>query len=141
MKRWTWTTALVGAALASLVAAGAGKAQTAAPDAPAAAQPTATAPVDAAPAPKKAKRKASSGLAVTIMNSRAVDLTELQAAASGSDKFMKVLGKLKAGQKAGATVAKGKDCRIDLHATFADGETTEATGVDVCTQKILNLTD
>ena len=52
-----------------------------------------------------------------------------------------MLGNLKAGKKTAARVPKGKDCQIDLRATFADGETTEANGVDVCTQKILNLTD
>ncbi len=52
-----------------------------------------------------------------------------------------MLGKLKAGKKAAARVPKDKDCQIDLHATFADGQTTEANGVDVCSQKILNLTD
>ncbi len=139
MKRLTWTMALASAALAGLIAASAVRAQTAepaAPAAPAAAEPTATA-ASAAPAPKKAKKKAksASGVSVTIMNSRTADLTELQAAESGSPSFKKVLGKLKAGKKAGAQVPKGKDCQIDLHATFADGETTEATGVDVCTQK------
>ena len=46
-----------------------------------------------------------------------------------------------AGKKAGAKVPKGKDCQIDLHATFADGAKTDATGVDVCKLKTLNLTD
>jgi len=144
MNRLNWTMALAGAALIGLIAANAARAQTAEPAAPAA--PAAAAPAtpsDAAPAPKKAKKKAkpASGVSVTVMNSRSADLTELQAAASGSDKFKKVLGKLKAGKKAGALVPKGKDCQIDLHATFADGQTTEASSVDVCAQKTLNLTD
>ena len=146
MNRRTWTTALAGAALAGLIAASGSQAQTAAPAEPAA--PAATAPAaaaPAAPAPKKAKvRKkttSASTVAVSVWNSRASDLSELQVAVSGSDKFQKALGKLKAGKKTGARVPKGKDCQIDLRATFADGQTTEANGVDVCTQKILNLTD
>ncbi len=146
MTQLTWTMALAGAALAGLVAVGAARAQTpapAAPAAPAAAAPAAAAPAEAAPAPKKARKKTAvaSGVAVTVMNSRGSDLTELQATVSGSEKFKKVLGNLKAGKKTAARVPKGKDCQIDLRATFADGETTEANGVDVCTQKILNLTD
>jgi nucleoid-associated protein YgaU len=146
MKRLTWTTALAGAALLALVAgspAHAQNAEPAAPAAPASAAPAA-APAEAAPAPKKAKaKKASSAstVAVSVWNSRSTDLTELQVAESGSASFKKVLGKLKAGKKIGVTVPKSKDCQIDLHATFADGQTTEASGVDVCTQKILNLTE
>ncbi len=36
---------------------------------------------------------------------------------------------------------EGKDRLIDLHAAFADGDTTGANGVDVCTQKVFNPTD
>jgi hypothetical protein len=144
MKRSTWTTALALAAFCALVAATAAEAETAAPAAPAAAPP-APASAEAAPAPKKANAKkaaeSDSTVAVSVWNSRSADLTELQAAESGSPSFKKVLGKLKAGGKAGATVPKGKDCKIDLHATFADGQTTEAEGVDVCAQKVLNLTE
>ena len=145
MNRLNWTMALAGAALAGLIAASAARAQTAEPAAPAApaVSAPAAAPAAAAPAPKKAKKKANSAssVSVTVQNSRSADLTELQAAVSGSDTFEKVLGKLKAGKKTGAHVPKGKDCQIDLHATFADGQTTEATGVDVCADKVLNLTD
>ena len=64
-----------------------------------------------------------------------------EVAVSGADKSKKALVKLAAGKKTGATVSKGKDCQIDLYATFADGQTMEANAVDVWTQKILNLTD
>jgi hypothetical protein len=149
MKNWTWTMALAGAALASLIAADVARAQTAEPAAPAApgASAPATAPAEAAPAPKeatakkKAAAKSGSRLSVSVWNSRSADLTELQVAESGSPSFKKVLGKLKAGKKTNALVPKGKDCQIDLQATFADGETTEASGVDVCTEKVLNLTN
>jgi hypothetical protein len=145
MRRLTWTAALAGAALSALVAASAAQAQNAVPAAPAAAAPAA-APVEAASAPKKAKVKkaaanSASTVPVSVWNSRSTDLTELQVAETGSASFKKVLGKLKAGKKTGVQVPKGKDCQIDLHATFADGETTEASAVDVCTQKVLNLTD
>ncbi|RBP04064.1 hypothetical protein DFR50_14136 [Roseiarcus fermentans] len=146
MKRFDWTMALAGAALVGLIAGGA-QAQTAEPAAPAAAAEPAAAPAASAPAKpaaKKAKKKtAASGgaIAVSVWNSRAADLTELQVAPAGSDAFKKALGKLKAGKKTGARVPKTKDCLIDLHATFADGQVTEASGVDVCTQKVLNLTD
>jgi len=146
MKRLIWPTALAAAAFCALIAASAAEAQTAAPApaAPAATQPAA-APAEAQPAPKKAKAKKAaefdSTVTVSVWNSRSTDLNELQAAESGSPSFKKVLGKLKAGQKTSATVPKGKDCKIDLHATFADGQTTEADGVDVCAQKVLNLTE
>ena len=154
MRRLDWTMALAAAALAGLIV-GAAEAQTAAP-APDAAAPAAAAPATAAPAEapakpakpaakktvkKKAPAKSASTVAVSIWNSRSADLTELQVAPSGSDDFKKALVKLKAGKKAGAKVPKTKDCLIDLRATFADGQETEATGVDVCKQKILNLTD
>jgi len=141
MKRSKWTTALAVAALAGLIAASAAHAQNAEPAAPAA---PAAAPAEAAPAPTKARKKAAksaSTVALSVWNSRTADLTELQVADAGSDQFKKVLGKLKAGKKTAARVPKGKDCQIDVHATFADGEMTEASGVDVCNQKVLNLTD
>ena len=146
MNRLNWTMALAGAALTGLIAASPARAQTgaepAAPAAPAVSAPTA-APAEAAPAPKKAKKKANSAssVPVSVWNSRSADLTELQVAVSGSDKFEKVLGKLKAGKKTGAHVPKGKDCQIDLRATFADGQTTEGRGVDACADRVLNLTD
>ncbi len=147
MTQWTLKAARA-AAVVGLFAASAAQAQTTLPAAPA---PAVVAPSDAAPAappaPKKAKKAAkpasasAAGVAVTVRNSRTVDLTELQAAEAGGPAFKKVLGNLKAGKTASATVPQGKDCKIDLHATFADGQTTEAEGVDVCTQKLLNLTE
>ena len=149
MTRLDWTMALAAAALGGLIAAGAAQAQTAAPAqpaAPAAAAPAAAAPAKIAPKAarkpaKKSEANSGGGVAVSIWNSRSSDLIELQAAPSGSDAFKKVLGALKAGKKTGARVPKSKDCLIDLHATFADGGTMEASGVDVCKQKTLNLTD
>ena len=44
----------------------------------------------------------------------------------------KVLGALKPGKQA---VARLPDCQVDLHGSFDDGQTMEATGVDVCAQR------
>ena len=38
-------------------------------------------------------------------------------------------------------VARLPDCQVDLHGSFDDGQTMEATGVDVCADKTLNLKD
>jgi hypothetical protein len=32
------------------------------------------------------------------------------------------------------------DCRVDLHGTFADGQSIDASGFNVCADKTLNLT-
>jgi hypothetical protein len=155
MKQRIWKLALAGAALNGLIGICAVQAQNAplvspAPPAPPAAEapPPAAAPAtsgaaEAAPAPKKVKKKPrpASTVAVTVRNSRSAELVELQAAASGTDKMKKVLGKLKPGKQASAQAPRGKDCLIDVHATFDDGQSTEASGVDACRQKLLNLTD
>ncbi len=142
MKERNGTMALAGAALCGLIAAGAARAQSAAP-APAAA-PAAPAPAAAAPKAKaKAQKPASSAstVSVTVVNSRAAGLVELQAAVGGSAAWKKVLGALKPGKKAVARLPRGADCQVDVHGTFDDGQTMEATGVDVCKDKTLNLKD
>ncbi len=146
MNRLNWTMALAGAALTGLIAASPARAQTrraGGAGGPRRFGPERRPPPRPRPRPKKAKKKANSAssVPVSVWNSRSADLTELQVAVSGSDTFKKVLGKLKAGKKTGAHVPKGKDCQIDLRATFADGQTTEGRGVDACADKVLNLTD
>ena len=92
----------------------------------------------------KPKPKASTDaslVTVTVTNSRKTDLVQLQAAESGSVNWTKVLGGLKAGKQATAKVPQSFNCRIDLHGTFADGQALDASDVDVCAQKTLNLTD
>jgi hypothetical protein len=102
---------------------------------------------NAAPAPAvptKLKPKTPEGAsAVTMMvtNSRKADLVQLQAAESGSVGWIKVLGALKAGKQASAKLPQPYNCRVDLHGTFADGQSMDASDVDVCAQKTLNLTD
>jgi hypothetical protein len=98
----------------------------------------------AAAAPTKLKPKAptdASTVTVTVTNSRKADLVELQAAESGSANWTKVLGALKAGQKASAKVPRGNICLVDLHGKFADGQSMDASKLDVCADKTVNLTD
>ena len=99
----------------------------------------------AAPTPAKSEPKpktpAGGTVTVTVTNSRKADLVELQAAESGSANWTKVLGALKAGQKASAKVARGNICLVDLHGKFADGQSMDASKVDVCADKTVNLTD
>ena len=97
-----------------------------------------TAPAAAA----KPKPKTPEGATVTVLvtNSRKTDLVEL-AAESGSASWKRVLGALKTGAHASAQLPKTFNCRFDLHGTFANGESMEASDVDVCAQKTLNLTD
>ena len=83
----------------------------------------------------------ASTVTVMVTNARKTDLVQLQAAVSGSANWKKVLGPLKAGKQAPAQLPRPFNCRIDLHGTFADGQAMDASDVDVCTQKTLNLTD
>ncbi len=101
-------------------------------------------PAPAAAAPAKPKPKTPGGAAtvtVIVTNSRKADLVQLQAAESGSANWKKVLGAVKAGKQASAIVPQSYNCRVDLHGTFADGQSMDASDVDVCAQKTLNLTD
>jgi hypothetical protein len=126
MTRWTLAAALGGALCGFIVAPA--LAQNAAP----------------AAAPTKLKPKTSEGAAtVTVMvtNSRKADLVQLQAAESGSPNWKKALGALKSGNHASAQLPKPFNCRVDLHGTFSDGQSMDASDVDVCEQKTLNLTD
>jgi hypothetical protein len=78
---------------------------------------------------------------VSVTNSRKADLVQLQAAESGSVAWKKVLGPLKAGAHATAMLPRQFNCRVDLHGTFADGQSMDATDVEVCREKTLNLTE
>ena len=102
---------------------------------------------NAAPAPAataKPKPKTPAGaptVTVTVTNSRKADLVQLQAAESGSANWKKVLGAVKSGKQASAMVPRGYNCRVDLHGSFADGQSMDASDIDVCAQKTFNLTD
>jgi len=132
----TIAAALAGAALFGLTAAPA-CAQTAAPG-------VAPPPADAQPAPAKSKVKtppSAPTVTVTVTNSRKADLVQLQAAEPGSANWKKVLGPVKSGKQASAKLPQASDCRFDLHGTFADGQSMDASGINVCADKTLNLTD
>jgi hypothetical protein len=111
--------------------------------APALAQNSESAPAAAAPMKSKPKPKTPAGGTVTVMvtNWRNADLVELQAAESGSANWKKVLGALKAGQRAPAKLPQGGNCRVDLHGKYADGQSADVSNVDVCADKTVNLTN
>ena len=127
MTRWTVAAAL-GGALCGVIAA------------PALAQNAA----QAAAMPTKLGPKTSEGastVTLVVTNSRKADLVQLQAAESGLVSWKKVLGALKSGSHASAQLPRPFNCRVDLHGTFSDGQSMDASDVDVCDQKTLNLTD
>jgi hypothetical protein len=136
MNIWTLAAALVGAALFNLTAPPA-DAQTASPE-------TVPSSTDAQQTPAKIKPKATSGattVAVKVTNSRKADLVQLQAAEPGSADWKKVLGAVKSGKQALAKLPMVSDCHVDLRGTFSDGQSMDASGVDVCADKKVNLTD
>jgi hypothetical protein len=100
-----------------------------------------SAPAAAAPVNSKPKTPPGGTVTVIVTNWRTADLVELRVAVSGSAKWKKVLGALKAGQWASAKVPQGNNCRVDLHGIFADGQSADASNVDVCADKTVNLTN
>ena len=102
-------------------------------------------PADAQVAPAKPKPKANTAgaptVTVTVTNSRKADLVWLLAAEPGSANWTTVLGVLKAGKKASTKLSQVSDCHVDLHGRFADGQSMDASGFNVCADKALNLTD
>jgi hypothetical protein len=94
-----------------------------------------------AQAAAKPKPKADPAVTVTVVNSRKADLVQLEAAASGSADWKKVVGLVKSGKQASAKLPQASGCRFDLRGTFDDGESMDASGVNVCADKTLNLTD
>ena len=94
----------------------------------------------AAPTPKH-KTKPAVTVTVTVTNSRKADLVQLEAAESGSADWKKMVGPVKSGKQASAKLPQASDCRFDLRGTFDDGESMDASGVNVCADKTLNLTD
>ena len=51
------------------------------------------------------------------------------------------LGALKAGQWTWAKVPQGKNCRVDLRGKYANGQSADASNVDVCSDKTVDLTN
>ena len=132
--------ALFALIVAAAVTAGAASAQTAEP----AQQPAPNAPAatvaDAKPAAKP-HRKTTPTVVVVVTNSRAVALTELDAAAAGGAEAKQILANLAPGKKASVKIPHGKSCVFDLHGAYADGSSTDLTSVDLCKDKTVNLVE
>ena len=109
--------------------------------APSFAQDSGPAPAAAAITKSKSTTPAGGAVTVRVTNWRTADLVELEAAESGSTKWKKVLGALKAGHWTSAKLPQGANCRVDLHGKFADGQLSDASNVDVCVDKTVNLTN
>ena len=109
--------------------------------APALAQKPESAPAAAALMKSKPKTPAGGTITVKVTNWREADLAELQVVESGSANWKKVLGALKAGQWTTAKVPQGNNCRVDLRGKYADGQSADASNVDVCADKTVNLTN
>jgi hypothetical protein len=89
----------------------------------------------------QAAPKSKAAVTVTVVNSRSADLVQLEAAASGSADWKKVVGPVKSGKQASAKLPRASGCLFDLRGTFDDGESMDASGVDICADKTINLTD
>jgi hypothetical protein len=89
----------------------------------------------------KPKTNPAVTVTVTVTNSRKADLVQLEAAESGSADWKKVVGPVKSGKQASVKLPPASDCRFDLRGTFEDGESMDASGINVCADKTLNLTD
>lgn len=90
--------------------------------------------------PKMAKPMMAK-VSVTVANMRTVGLTDLQAGESGTGKAKKIAGPLAAGKKTVVSLTHGKVCLFDLSAVYDDGSTMDASGVDLCADKKINLID
>lgn len=149
MKKMTIVT-LAALALGAASACGA-FAQVAAPAEPATPAVAAPAATDAAatPAmmPKKAKKpkkamkpKGMAKTPVTVENNSGLGLVELDAMLSGQQNSVKLAGPLESGKKIKVMVAHDKACLFDIHASYDDGSTGDANGLDLCKEKTINLT-
>jgi hypothetical protein len=136
------TFALVALTAGAALAASAVRAQTAAaaPDAPAVNAP-ATTIADPPPAKPKPHKKIAPTIVVTVTNSRAIPLTELDAAAAGGAQAKQIVANLAPGKKTTVKVVHGKSCVFDLHGAYADGSSTDLTSVDLCKDKNVNLVE
>ena len=150
-----WRGIGVAAALAAALAAGSAWAQTD-PLAPGAANSIA-APEPGAPAgdatdkpaknekphhrPKSKPRDGGGSLAVTVNNKRSVGLVDLTVAPAGDADAKKVAGPLAFGRKTVIHIKRTKDCLYDVRGHFADEADTEQLGVQLCKDKVINLTD
>ncbi len=111
------------------------------PSAPALAQNSNSASVATSPMKSKPKAPESGTVTVTVTNWRDADLTELQAAESGSTNWKTVLGMLKGGRYTSVKIPQGKNCHVDLRGKYSDGKSADVSNVDICTDKTVNLTN
>jgi hypothetical protein len=150
--------AIVALVVGAAATAGAAAAQTAAPapapaanapaatvaDAPPANAPAATvadAPPAKAPVAAKPHKKVTPSVVVLVTNSRAVALTELDAAPEGDAQGKAIVSNLAPGKKTSVKIAHGKSCVFDLHGAFADGSVSDSASVDLCKDKKVNLVE
>jgi hypothetical protein len=80
-------------------------------------------------------------LAVTVHNERSVGLMQLSVVPAGDPDHKKVLGALAFGRKAVIHLKHAKDCLYDIRGHFADEADTEQLGIELCKEKVINLTD
>ena len=105
-------------------------------------KPKATHKPKAAKPAGEAKAKKLPFVAVTVTNNRTVSLVELTASFSGkTSDSVSVAKDLPGGKKTIAHLAHDKDCLFDLHGVFDDGQTSDAAGVDLCKDKVINLNE
>ena len=78
---------------------------------------------------------------VVVTNKRSVALTSLLASASGSPDSKKIAGPLSPGGKIVVHLAHDEACLFDLHGSYENGEATDATGVALCKDKVINLVE
>jgi len=97
----------------------------------------------AAPQHAKPKRRPSGAatIAVVVENKRSVGLVDLTVAPAGDPNPKKVAGPLAFGRKTVVHLKRTKDCLYDIRGHFADDADTEQLGVELCKDKVINLTD
>ncbi len=93
------------------------------------------------PEAAKPKHRESGLLTVTVHNDRSVGMVELRVGPAGSNDLKKAVGPLAFGRKTVIHLKRVKDCLYDVHAQFADEADTDQTGLDLCKDKNINLTD
>jgi hypothetical protein len=103
------------------------------------AQNSESAPAAAALMKSKPKKPVGGTVTVKVTNWRDADLVDLQVVESGSANWKKVLGALKAGQWTWAKLPQGKNCQVDLRGKYADGKSADASNVNICADKTVDL--
>jgi hypothetical protein len=93
------------------------------------------------PRPKARSNDAVGSLAVTVNNKRSVGLVDLTVSPAGDADTKKVAGPLAFGRKTVIHIKRTKDCLYDVRGHFADEADTEQLGVQLCKDKVINLTD